>query len=153
MQSNKNKYKLSYLQKLLIYDDFSKKCHIIFKKILLLYWKFLCYLVCVPRFKSINSSSLSRKKYDGNNFIPTPRKWLQGQNALMGIGLIELQTHWIANHFLNIAFYKLFYTFFYYLHACGTKFFVLKARVDFDVVWVGIQCYSIKGSLFLVLML
>ena len=30
------------------------------------------YLVCVPTFKSINSSSLSRKKYDGDNFTSTP---------------------------------------------------------------------------------
>ena len=47
-------------------------------------------MVCVPNFKSINSSSVSRKKYDGNNFTPTPRKRLQGQNTSVGIGLIEL---------------------------------------------------------------
>ena len=44
-------------------DDFSKKCHAIFEKLLLLHWTFLNYLVCVSSFKSINSSSLPRKKY------------------------------------------------------------------------------------------
>ena len=35
-------------------------------------------------------SSLSRKKYDRDNFTHTPCKRLQGQNTLVGIGLIEL---------------------------------------------------------------
>ena len=133
MQSNKNKYKLSYLQKLLIYDDFSKKCHIIFKKILLLYWKFLCYLVCVPRFKSINISSLSRKKY-GNNFIPTPCKQLWGQNNRWecdSLNLLSLLIHWIPGRFLNVANYKLLYTYFYCLCFCATKSFFLKTKLYF----------------------
>ena len=68
---------------MLIYD-FIKKCHVIFKKLLLLFWKFLNYLVCVPSFKSYF------KKYGGDNFTLTPYKWLRGQNTLVGIGLIEL---------------------------------------------------------------
>ena len=75
---------------MLVYDDLSKKCQVIFKNFLLLFGSFLSYLVCAPRFKSINSSSLSRKKYDGDNFIPTTRKRLRGQNTLVAIGLIEL---------------------------------------------------------------
>ena len=46
----------------MIYVDFSKKCHVILKKLFLLFWKFLSYLVFVSSFKSRNSSSLSRKK-------------------------------------------------------------------------------------------
>ena len=80
------------------YDDLSKKCHVIFKKFLLLLWNFLGYLVYVPSFKSINGSSLSRTKYDGDSFTPTPSKqlrpnpckWVCGQNTSVGIGLIEL---------------------------------------------------------------
>ena len=34
--------------------------------------KLLGELLCVPSFKSINSSYLSRKKYDGGNFTPSP---------------------------------------------------------------------------------
>ena len=60
------------------------------QKIFLLLWKFLSYLVCAPSFKSINSSSLSRKKYNGNSFTPSPCKLLRGQNTSAGIGLIEL---------------------------------------------------------------
>ena len=61
-----------------IYDDLrnSKKRHIIFKKFLLFFFKFLSYLVRVPSFKSINSSFLSSKHYDGDNFNPTPGKQL-----------------------------------------------------------------------------
>ena len=39
---------------------------------------------------SINSSSLSRNKYDGDNFAPTPLKRLQGQNTSVGIELLEI---------------------------------------------------------------
>ena len=38
----------------------------------LLFWKFWSWLVCVPSFKLINSSSLWRKKYDGSSFTPIP---------------------------------------------------------------------------------
>ena len=46
------------------------------------------YLVCVSSFKPLNSSALSSKKYDNFNLIPGKR--LQGQNASVRIGLIEL---------------------------------------------------------------
>ena len=58
MQYIKSKEKVSFLQNMLIYDDFIN-------------WKSLSYLAWVPSLKSINSSSLSRKKYDGDNFNPT----------------------------------------------------------------------------------
>ena len=75
---------------MVIYDTFNKKCQVILKKVLLLFAKVLSYLVCVPSFKSINSISLSRKKYDGDNFTPIPQKQSRGQNTSVGIGLIEL---------------------------------------------------------------
>ena len=39
---------------------------------------FLSYLVCLPSFKSINSSYLFRKKYDWYNFTHTARQPLRG---------------------------------------------------------------------------
>ena len=66
---------------MLTYDEFSKRCQVIFKTIFWLFWKLLSYLVCVANFKSINKSYLSRKKYDGGYFQ---------SHAPMGIGLIEL---------------------------------------------------------------
>ena len=43
----------------------------------LFFFKFLSYLVCALSFKSINNSSLSRKRYGGGNFTgnftPTPQ--------------------------------------------------------------------------------
>ena len=112
---------------------------------------FLSYLVCVPSLKSINSSSLSRKKYGGGNFSPPPRQRLQGQSTSVGIGLTELTE---PSDTLN---YKLFFKHcilqtvlhgFYCLYLCGTKSFVLKPEpyftFFFDLVWGGIQCYSLK---------
>ena len=44
---NKNKQKVSHLLKILIYDNFSEKCHVTFKNFLSLLWTFLLYLyVC-----------------------------------------------------------------------------------------------------------
>ena len=60
------------------------------QKVFFAFLKVLSYLVCVPSFKSINSSSLTRKKYDSDNFTPTPRNQVQGQNTSVGIRLIEL---------------------------------------------------------------
>ena len=40
------------------------------------------------KFKSINSSALSRKKYDKDNFTPSPFKRLWGQNTSVEIWLI-----------------------------------------------------------------
>ena len=134
---------------MLIYDDFSKKCHVIFKKVLLLFWKFSSYLVCVRSFKSIYCSFLFRKKY-GNNFTRTPRKRLRGQNTLVGIGLIELTK---SSDTLN---YKPFFKHFLknILHIfLLLVFFVLKTELYFTVfylAWVGIRCYGVKGSVFLV---
>ena len=71
---------------MLIYDDFSKKCDI--QKLLFCFFE--SYLLCVLSFKSINSSSLSRKKYDGDNFTSIPLQPLGGQNTSTGIGLTEL---------------------------------------------------------------
>ena len=46
--------------------------------------------ICAKFQVNINSSSLSRKKYDGDNFTLTPRKRLRDQSMLVGNGLIEL---------------------------------------------------------------
>ena len=136
-----------------------KKCCVICKKAFLLLWKFLIYLVCVPKFKSINSSSLFRKNYNGSNFTPISRQLLRDQNMSAGIGLVELidPSHtmnckpffkrWILRTILHVALH---------LHLRGKKSFVLKSELHFiffDLVWGGIRCYSIKGSVFFVLFL
>ena len=48
------------------------------------------YLVCVSSFKSVNSSSLSRKKFDGDDFTPTSRKGLLVQSMSVVMRLTEL---------------------------------------------------------------
>ena len=98
---------------MVIHDDVSKKCHVVFKKFFCFFWKFLSYLVCLPSFKSINSRSLSRQKYDGG-ISPPPRQQLLGQNTSLGRGLVE------HNEPLDTLNYKpffkhcilLFYTYF-----------------------------------------
>ena len=83
----------------------------------------------MPSFKSINSRSLEVETYDGGNFAPTPRKRLRGQNTSVGIWLIELTEPSETldyKTFSNIIFYRRFYTYFYCLYLCGTKYFVRK---------------------------
>ena len=102
----------------------------------LLFWKISSCLVCVSSFKSINGSSLSREKNDGGNFTPTPRRLLRDQNTSMEIELIKLSEPSGTFHFLNIAFYELFYRYFYCLYSCGTKSFILKTELYFIFGWV-----------------
>ena len=75
----------------------------------------------------------------GDNFTPTPRRQLRGQNRSVGIRLIELtEPSGTLNYkpFLNSAFYTLFYTFirftsFYCLYLSVSKSFVLKTELYF----------------------
>ena len=46
--------------------------------------------ICAKFQVNINSSSLSKKKYDGDKFPLTPCKGLRDQSMLLGTGLIEL---------------------------------------------------------------
>ena len=59
----------------------------------------------------------------------------------------------MTSHFLNITFNKLFYKYFYCLYLCGkNKSFVLETESIlhfFHLIWGGVWCYSIKGSVFL----
>ena len=107
---------------------------------------FLIYLVCVPSFKSINSRSLSRIKYDGDNFTPTPLKRLRGRITSVGIRLVEVtepsDTLNYNPFFLNIALYKLFYTYFYCFYLCGTKSFVLKTELYFTFFLFSLGWHS-----------
>ena len=89
MQSNKNKENLSFLQKMLTYCNFCKKCNIVFQKVLLLFCKLVSYLLCVLSLKSIKMHSLSKKKYGGRKFTPFPRQQWRSQNTSVGRGLTE----------------------------------------------------------------
>ena len=106
-----------------------------------------------------NKQQLSiQKKYDQGSFTLNPCQQLQCQYTAVGIKLIELTEpsgvlmNLIVSHFLNNAFYKLFCTYFCFLHLCGKSFCYKTGPVFYIsfliLVWGGIQCYSIKGSLF-----
>ena len=108
--------------------------------------KFLSCLVCVQSFKSINSSSLSRKKYDGINFTPTISQQLHSQNASLVIGLIGITE---PSDTLN---YKPFFKHctlqtilqvFYCLYLCGTKSFSLKTELYFTFSRFGLGWHSV----------
>ena len=129
---------------MLIYNDFIKKN--LFKKLILLFWRFLSYLIWVPSFKSINSSFLSRKKYGGVNLTPIPRQQLGGQNTSMETWLTELtESSDISNYkpILNIAFYKGFTTHFYRLYLCRAKSFLLKTELYFYFFWFGFRWHLV----------
>ena len=126
----------------------------------LLFGKLLCYLVRVTRSKSINSNSVSRKKYNGVNFTPFRRQWLRGQNTSMGIRLIELTElsdtlndkpffkHCILQIILHILLLFIFVL---------NKIFCSKnwAVSYIFLIWFGVVfgIAVLKGSVFLVLFL
>ena len=68
MQSNKNKRKLIFLQKMSTYDGISKKCHVVFK----IFFAFLkvSKLLYVSSFKSIAALYLKKVWYGGLQFYP-----------------------------------------------------------------------------------
>ena len=108
-----------------------------------LFWKFLSYFVCVPSFKSINSSSLSKKSMRGNfNTIIPPPSPITSSKYVGGNSV-----NWIRSQFLNIAFYKLFYMYFF-VYVCVEQnlWFKKLNRVLhlFGLTWGDIQCYSVK---------
>ena len=72
---------------MLIYDDFSKKCYVIFN-FFFLFWKVLTYLVCVPSFITIKSSEKKKKVWWG--WFHSHHASAMSQNELVGIGLVEL---------------------------------------------------------------
>ena len=141
-----------------MHDDSIK--NVIFKTFFfffLVFWKFLNYLICIPSFKSLNSSSLSRKNYDGGNFHFHPRRPVRGTDTLVGIELTELNdilnyklsfTHCILQTVLHVFLLLIF---------MWIKNLLLQQLSNilylFDLFWDVIRCYSIKDSLFLVLFL
>ena len=81
----------------------------------------------MPSFKSINSSSLSRKKYDRDNFNTTPRKRLRGQNTSVWIRLIEHAEPYDTLNYRPIFKYSILQT-------------VLLVFFLFKFVWNNIFC-------------
>ena len=77
---------------MLIYDDVSKKCQVVFKNCYG-FLKVLNYLVCVSSSKSINSTPLfkkKKKKMVGIISLPPYCQRLRDQDTLLGMGLVEL---------------------------------------------------------------
>ena len=70
-------------------DDFSKNVTSYSKSFYSFFESFKLLDMCA-KLKSLNSITLSKKEYDGDNFISILQKQLQGQNTFVAIGLIEL---------------------------------------------------------------
>ena len=114
------------------------------------FWKFLNYLVCLPSFKSKNSSFLSKKSMMRGNFTLDPRQRLQCQIISVGIGLIELTK---PSDTLNYkAFFKscisqsILHLFVLFTLVWNEIFFSKNRAVLFvlDLVWGGIRCIVLK---------
>ena len=86
----------------MIYDDFSKKCHVILKNC------FLSYLVFVSSFKSRNSSSLSRKKKMGIISIPHPISNYEAKICEWTTDKVHNRVHWTTEPSDTLN-YKLFF--------------------------------------------
>ena len=112
-----------------------------------------------PSFKLISSSSLSKKKYGGGNFTPncTFFERLQGQNMSVGIGLVELMELFDAlnyeSFFENCILQTILHVFLFFIFVWNKILFKKLSCVLnlLGLVWGGIRCYNIKGSMFLLL--
>ena len=114
---------------MLTYDNFSKKCQVIFKYCSYFFWDFLSYLIC--------------------NFTPAPCKEWQDKNMSVRIGLIEFAK---ASDTLNYRTFfkhcilKALLHVFLLLIFLWNKFFCPKNwaifYICFDSVWVGIWKYE-----------
>ena len=111
----------------------------------LLFWIFLSYVVCAPSLKSINSSSLSRKKYDGGNFTPTPSvitrsKYVISANRVNG-------TYWaITPHYKPFFQYWVLQTFlhdFLLFLFVWNKMCCFKTWALFYIFWFGLEWHSL----------
>ena len=112
--------------------------------------------------------SIQKKKYDGDNFTPSPRKQLRGQKTSVRIGLIKL-TELSDTRYIGIFWYIELQAIFETLHFTNyfTRIFIVYICVRqnllfcklsyifhfFDLDWVGIRCYSINGFVLVVLFL
>ena len=108
----------------------------------------ICVFCKFLSFKLINRSSLATRKC-GGNFTSIPYQRLRSQNRSVRIGLAELTEPsdiQIISGFLNIAFYKLLYTYFCFLYLCGTKSFLFQIfQIGFGVAFLAtvlkVQCF------------
>ena len=75
---------------MLIYDDVSKKCDVIFKKFFALLKAFKLLSMCAKFLGNKWQFSILKKSMVGGNFTLTPRQRFRGQNMSVGIGLLKL---------------------------------------------------------------
>ena len=126
-------------------------CHI--QNVFISFSEVSSYLLCVPSFKSLNSSSVCKKNMMWIIPLPPLVSNYMVRISWRELGIFDLfclLIHWITIYFLSITFCKLFC-----LTLCGTKSFVLKTElyfIFFEFV-LGIWYYSIKGCVFLLLFL
>ena len=119
---------------------------------ILLLWKFLGYLVCVTSFGSSNSSSLSKKDYDGSNFTLTPlsaitrSKYVGGNRvneAYLDIWYIELEAIFQTLHFTK------YFTHIFIVYICVEQNLLFKKlsgvlvwfEMIFDVARLKVLCF------------
>ena len=127
-----------------MHDDSIK--NVIFKTFFffLVFWKFLNYLICIPSFKSLNSSSLSRKNYDGGNFHFHPRRPVRGTDTLVGIELTELND--ILNYklsFTHCILQTVLHVFLLLIFMWITNLLLPTTEQYFISFWFVLGCYSV----------
>ena len=112
------------------------------------YWKFVCTDKNNDKNKTnlpppastpaivflITQKLLSKLKKNFQNFSLSLLIFLS-MLLLFLLNLLSFLMHWITSHFLNVAFYKLFYMYFYCLDLCETKSFDLKTELYFTLLW------------------
>ena len=118
----------------------------IWKAFLLFFFKFSSYLVSVLGIRSINISSLSRKRYCADNFILIPRwKYIIGNRVnwtYWAIWCIELQEIFQTSKFTNYINYFTYYVKKIFSENWANFYiFVVWFGVTFSVIVLKILCF------------
>ena len=144
---------------MLIYDDNSKNATVYSIRIFAFFKVFKLRSMCVKL--QVNQQHFSiQEKVCWRLFYPHShnRQWLWGQNTPVGIRLIELtQSSDTLNYkpvFKQCILQIILHIFVLFIFLCNKIFFSRNWAlfyIIFDLVWGGIRCYSIEGSVFLAL--
>ena len=144
--------------KILTNDDFRKTCHVIFKKFFFLFFPFVAFLKVLKLPDMCATFQINKSIVV--SFYSHPPSGITSSNCVGGIELIELTAfpdtlnyksffkHCILQTILHASFLFVFVWNQIFCSKSWAVFYIL-----FDLVWSGIRCCSIKGSLFLVLCL
>ena len=132
---------------MLICDEFRKKCHVIFRNFLIAFLKVFKLLSMCTKFQVNKQQFSTHKIYHEDNFTPTFLNRVQGQNTLVGIGLIELNETSDTLNYRSFFKYCICKNFYAYFFAYGCIEQTLMEQTIF-LIWLGFAfCATVLKTL------